>query len=389
MNKKILTVAIAAALAAPATVLAEVTVYGQLHMSMDYTDSNTAVPAGTVGNKGNVGISSNSSRIGFKGAEDLGGGLQAIWQVESQVNLDKANTTGTALTGTVAGGATGTIATNNSATGALANRDSFLGLSGGFGTVLFGKHDTPFKMFGRSLDPFADSIADTRQLLGNTQGYDDPGFDLRAPNAIAYITPSFSGFQAVGAFVTGFNQNYVGVDNNKYTAVSLNATYTNGPAYVGFAFEQHNIKDMAGAGGKNPTAFRLGGSYAFGPAKVGAEWEHISNADLNALGGAKRDGGTLFGTYGFGAETAKLALSTVSNWKVGGTSMTDTKSSLVALGLDHSFSKRTNAYVQYTKLLNKTNASYSLGGGGGYGDPLTPAVGGKPGALSLGLIHKF
>ena len=422
MNKKILTVAIAAALAAPASVLAEVTVYGQLHMSMDYTDTNTSVAptsatnTAAAGKKSNLGLSSNSSRIGFKGSEDLGGGLQAIWQVESQVNLDT-------------GSSVGTSTATNAATGTLANRDTFLGLAGNFGTALFGKHDTPFKMFGRSLDPFADTIADTRQLLGNmgslptsltksagTVALTDPGFDLRPGNVMAYITPSFAGVQGAIAYVTGTQPtSYTdgvtgatgigGADNNKLNAISLDVTYTNGPIYGGFAYERHNIKDLTGVsdqavagadvpGAKDPSAWRLGGSYTYGPAKVGAMWEQIKAADLID---EKRSGATVFGTYAIGAETVKLAYTEVGSWK--GTATTtagspDTKADVIALGVDHNFSKRTTDYAQYTKMTNKGNtttggASYSLGGGGGYGNPVTPGVSADPSAFSVGLIHKF
>jgi predicted porin len=373
MNKKFLTAAIAAALIAPTAAFADVTVYGKLHMSVDYTDTNTD-PAATTNNvdKGNLGLSSNSSRIGFKGDEGLGGGLKAVWQIESGVNMDGKGTS------------------------TLGTRNTYLGLAGGFGTFLVGKHDTPFKMFGRSLDPFGDTIADTRQLT-NIGGV----WDLRPANVLAYVTPDFNGFKGVMAYVTGLdNAVYTdtagattvgGADNNKLTAVSLNGTYTNGPIYVGAAYESHNTKNAIGAaaGAENPSAWRLGGSYAFGPAKVGAMWQKVSNTDVTTTVDVNRTAWTLFGTYAFGMETVKLAYTQVGQMMNDSNGVADTDANLLALGIDHKLSKRTSAYAQYTALTNENAAQFALGGVSGYGDAVTPGVGKDPSAFSVGMIHKF
>jgi predicted porin len=144
--KKILAVAIATAFAAPAfAATSNVDVYGKLHMSVNwYNDQPSDI--------NDIGISSNASRIGFKGSEDLGGGLKGIWQIESGLNLDEQN-------------------------GTLANRNSFVGLSGGFGTALLGNHDTPLKLVGRKVDLFGDTIADSRNVMGG-------GSDGRAQNVV-------------------------------------------------------------------------------------------------------------------------------------------------------------------------------------------------------------
>jgi len=359
MNKKILTVAVASALVAPMAAFSDVTVYGQLHTSLDYISSKSepASYSGTVNGvpytvherKSNLNVSSNSSRLGFKGTEDLGGGLKTIWQLESEVNL--TDSTGAANTGPTS----------------LAGRNSFLGLSGGFGTFLTGRHDTPYKMLGRSLDPFGDTVGDTRQLLGI-------GFDSRRDNVIAYITPNFSGFSAIVAYVdalnyttAGANSGNVGQDNSKVNAWSLNATYSNGPIYVGGAYERHNIKTLQTSAtsiyGDTQSAYRLGGSYAIGTAKVGAMWESLNYGNvpgslLTSSTEQKQSGWTLFGTYGFGSEEAKIAYTQLGKAKVGGTETPDSSASLLAVGLDHNFSKRTKGYVQYTRLANDDKSNY-------------------------------
>lgn len=374
MNKKLITVAVAAALAAP-TAFADVTIYGRMNVSVDYTDTDSDVPAGTTNvDKGNLGLSSNSSRIGFKGDENLGNGLKAVWQVES----------GFTMGGTSAAG-----------TSTLSNRNTYVGLAGDFGTALMGIHDTPFKMTGRLFDPFDDTIADNAQLLGNGNA-GIGGFEQRPSNVIAYITPNFNGFNAVAAYVTGLaNTTYTdgdgnvgvgGADNNKATAFSINGTYANGPIVVAAAYETHNVKDAFGTA-DDPSAFRLGGSFNFGPGTVGAMWQQINDytgADVS------RDDWTLFGTYTFGLETVKLAYTQAGQVDVAGTEVPDSDASLLALALNHKFSKRTTGYVQYTALSNENAAQYALGGAGsGYGDPVTPGVGKDPSAFSVGLIHDF
>lgn len=386
MNKKLISLAVSTVLVGSTSAFADVTVYGQLHMSMDYTNSKTKPAAADVSRKSNLSVSSNSSRLGFKGNEDVGSGLKAVWQIESAVGMDEGAGTSPSLTDM------------NKKTYSIGSRNSYLGLAGDFGTFLLGKHDTPFKMFSRSLDPFTDTIADTRQLLGNQQEYGTSTWELRPANVVAYITPNFSGFGAVVAYVTGLNEgisydtkgNMIsgGADNNKLTAISMNATYKNGPIYVGAAYESHNIKNLGGANANSPSAWRLGGSYTFGPATIGGMWEQISDYDLVK---AERSGGTLFGTYTFGMETIKLAYTAVGERKkaLAGKDIKDSDASLWAIGVDHKFSKRTTAYAQYTAMNNNSKAMYSLGSGGGYGDPVEPAIGKDPNAFSVGLIHKF
>src|SRR5574340_529554 len=154
MKKSLIALAVAGAFAAPAVAATE-------NVESIPGDPN---PRGT----SDLQFSSNASRIGFKGAEDLGGGLSAIWQIESGVSVDEGS-------------------------GSWASRNTFLGLKGGFGTVLAGNHDTPLKPVGRAVDLFGDTMADSRNVLGG-------GSDMRAKNTVAYITPSFSGLTIAAAY---------------------------------------------------------------------------------------------------------------------------------------------------------------------------------------------
>ncbi|MBK1617616.1 porin [Lamprobacter modestohalophilus] len=261
MQKKILTLAIAAAMVAPAAAMAEATLYGKLNMSIDYADVSDAAVRGTDldGNpyasyyadpNGNVaapgtiyldaagnpivrggqdfkgwGISnegsfmpgaSRANRIGVKGSEDLGNGLKAIYQVELGLNL---------------GAGDDNIPSGNN--GGISYRNSFIGLAGNWGTALVGRHDTPLKISTGKLDLFSDTMAD----YNGTVGFDD----IRADNVIAYISPSFSGFSFMGAVVAGGGATAgSGANINEDSlagAFSLAGIYNNGPFYASVAYE--------------------------------------------------------------------------------------------------------------------------------------------------------
>jgi predicted porin len=276
LSKKLTSLAVAAAMAAPVAALADATIYGKLNNSIDYVDvdansqfygpgatPSSGVPAasavltpdavqvlsvdangnptatGAVPNTGAHGFkgwdlnaNQRSNRVGIKGSEDLGGGLKAIYQVEFGVRLTDAD-------GRIVDGDPGTVSMRN----------SFVGLAGGYGTFLVGRHDTPFKISTGKLDLFSDTLADYNHTVGFQ--------DLRADNAVAYISPSFSGFQFAGAIIPSGGATALGYggslaltaadgtplgDNgeapdNIAEAYSLAGIYKNGPFYAGIGYE--------------------------------------------------------------------------------------------------------------------------------------------------------
>lgn len=179
MNKKLIAAAIAAAVAAPAA-MADAVIYGKLHTSIDSND--VSFDGSTV--EDNWTMASRASRLGFKGSEDLGGGLKAIYQMEFTVNMD-GNESG--------------AAGQDGGDGWGGQRNTFIGLSGDWGTVVVGRHDTPAKMafYAAGTDVLGDSIID---LNSGTVGVFN---EFRADNAIAYVSPNFSGFTVAAAIVPG------------------------------------------------------------------------------------------------------------------------------------------------------------------------------------------
>jgi predicted porin len=269
MKKKLMAVAVAGALAAPALAVAQtstVQVYGRItyeygiidqgegQRSTDYADS----PGG--------------SAIGFRGEEKLGGGLSAWFQCESSADVRALDQTG------------------------WCTRNSAVGFKGGWGNVHFGRWDTPMKralnvgtvgaeetgILGMSFLPFGGSGgADASATNAGGESQQRQRWKRRESALSYYESPRFNGFQVLGAFSSG----NAGADNNPAdvppagvaNAVprvwSLAGTYQNGPWGVGLAYEKHENMGAGGTVDLDDKAWGISGSYTFGGnIKVGATY---------------------------------------------------------------------------------------------------------------------
>lgn len=413
MKKSLIALAVAGVFAAPAVMAdSNVTVYGVVNASMDMTNTGTGsavgAPAGFKGTK----ISSNTSRLGVKGSEDLGGGASVVWQIESLVQMD----------GGVAG------ATQN--TSGLATRNTFVGLAAPTGTFLLGRHDTPYKISTRAYDLFGDNIADNRAIMGgglntvlspafgaaaapnlaippaaNRASGAGASFDGRQTDVLAYVSPKMGGFTAILAMVMGAE----GQTNSNQlagNAYSLAGLYGNGPISATFAYETHNIGNAPGAVGigaltskLKESAWKIGAGYKVEAFEINAVYEKTKD-DFGIVAGAANAGKDVFGhsayylsgKVNFGASAVKLAYGVAGNQAMVGNAAlaANTGASQVSVGYDYGFSKRTTGYVLYTQLSNKANATYALGNAGiGNGTVYMNGPGSKPSAISMGIKHSF
>jgi predicted porin len=289
MKKSLIALAVAGAFAAPAAFAASanVDVYGIMNIAIQDTDVK-----GT-----DMEVVDNVSRVGLKGSEDLGGGLKAVWQIESAIG-DGVNGVGT---------------------GSIGGRNTFVGLAGGFGTFIMGRHDTPYKLGTLPLDIFGDTIADYNtgrldgvQLLNDTH-------DHRSPQAIAYISPTWSGFHFAVAGVAASGN---GIDSgDTVDAWSATGVYANGPLFASLSYQTVDLLDS--------DAWKLGVSYAFGDTTVGFAYENIDQA-------ADRDSWLINVKHNMGPITLKAQYGQVDNNGADETQL--------ALGVDYAMSKRTTAY---------------------------------------------
>ncbi len=361
MQKKLIALAVAGVLAAPLAAQAGVEVYGQARMSVDYSNNDDVTP----NDKSALALSSNKSRIGFKGSEDLGNGLKGLWQIEQGVKFD-----------------TGEFATTA--------RDTFLGLGGNFGTVLAGKLSTPYRTSTERLDVFKDTKADYNAIVGSA-GYPATGTftdkdtnvgNLRASNALAYVTPSMNGFQGSLAYITnqadgGDNLPRTKADGKK-DAYSLSGTYDNGPLYLAAAYESLSKTGLGGGTGTPDTkSWKLGGGWNFGQGtSVGALFENMD------LGGTKGDRNAwyLSGMHKMDAFNVKAAYGSADKWS--GAGLNDTGAQQFSVGAGYELSKTTEAYALYTQVSNDKAGSYGLESIAGYPDKSVSS-------FSLGIKHAF
>ena len=403
MNKKLVAVAVAGLLAAPLAAQAQnanVTLYGRLNIDLENVSGRQA--DGT--NPRVWRLSSNSSRLGVRGTEALGGGLNAIFQIEQNVSAD----------------------TGNSQNSGFASRETFVGLQGTWGTFKMGKFLMPLDdmhpIFG-NVPTFTTSILSTADLWAQgPQSKFNGGFDARLGTSLRYDSPVWSGFnfsaQVALRDSSGFNDTFataspaIGTgDNGDHTqelrhayVAGLAGFYNNGPLQVGAAYER-NVK-VRGTG-LTDYDFTVTGAYNFGVIRPALVYEKLSY-DVATGGDLKRNfwgvsatapigPGVLYAFFG-DAGNGKGSASTGS--RIGGlTKGSETGSKQWEVSYSYPLSKRTTVYAGYVKLDNDRNAAYSFNINGytinttctGLGNASDLACGnnGKPDGFVFGLIHLF
>ena len=448
MNKKLVVLAVAGAFASPLAVQAQtanVTLYGRANIDLEFVSGKTCqggLSAGGAGGgtvlRGCSGlstaaatdaisnptvnrVSSNSSRFGMRGTESLGGGLNAIFQLESNVSWD-----------------TGT----NSGSG-IASRETFAGLQGSWGKVTMGKFLAPqddlHPIFGNA-PTLTTSILSTANVwafgsLTKGQG----GFDSRLGNNVRYDSPNYQGF--TGAFQVSTRddsgnttQTPFGGDNGDHTSnirhavvYGGNVIYSNGPIQAGVSFErnqkvrQYTADAFATAGvpgttaanpfNANDTDWTITGAYDFGTIMQGfglrlaAVYEKTKYD--TPTGDLKRDFWGISGTIPAGGGKVYLFYGKASNGKGGAVDGenvgylvkgADTGVKQYEASYSYNLSPRTMLNVGYVKLSNDCKAaytfninSYAIAVGQLNAAPGSPGdfCSGKPGGLLLGFVHLF
>jgi len=332
--KKTLAIAIAAAFAVPMSVMADTTLYGSAHASLDSVDVDQA------GANNNTSYSNNKSYLGVKGSEKITDGLSAVYKIEF---------------GPAFGSGRG-----------LSDRDQYAGLTGNYGTLVAGRASTPYKIVGAKADLFWYS------QLGSNRFVTGP--DARANNVIAYFTPKMGGFSAAWATVTESG-------NSGVTANSANAFYKAGGLMVGLGLEDTNITG-------DDIDTRLMASYDTGKFKV------VGFAESHD-GGTQANSGAVAGdtdVYGLGASVKTGKGVVKAQYYVANPDAADSDTKMFAVGYDHNLSKRTTVYAQYAAMDNDANARLALGGAGtgGHSAGVATTAGGQDqSGISLGIKHDF
>src|SRR5690554_2834821 len=341
----------ALALAISSQAMAEVTIYGRAHVSVDYLDDGAKYLK--------TNLSSNSSRLGFKGSHDISPDLKAFFQIEQQINF-----------------ATGS---EDGDSGNFSTRDTFVGLAGNFGAVQVGRFDSPFKVARGPANLFGDQVGDMRNLTR----VGDARFDERYDNTLQYTTPDLNGFRIKLAYSTYEGQNAV-EDKDSSDAGSVALSYVRGPFEGALAYEKVGKDSSKGKrdGLRLAAAYKLTDNFKMVGFYQNVDYKGGSNAALRKQLSSDTYG--LGGEYKLSSNTALKAM-----WMTRDADDSDYGADMWVVGVEHKLDKAVRVYANYAVTDNNKAAKLT---------PWRQARSAKPGAtmagkeasgLSVGLRYDF
>ncbi len=379
------------------------TVYGRVNVSFDVGNQElTTAPCLTAASpcappQGQLrwlpDVASNLSRFGVRGYHDLSSReYQAVFQLEAQVDV-------AATPGSKPNGNNDTINPGNTAvTGALASRNSFVGVRTPFGALKAGKNDTPYKTVTADFDFLADTPGDYNSIMGNTGGDNRTEFDARFPHALWYESPEVYGARVNAIWSPGQNR----FDDNIGFAIGENAcaggnagpcndgsfgdAYGLSAEWHGYglkligAYEMHRKTNRTGDAGQdtpagtsavgtaNEYAWKLGGKYTFDltGTTVAGLFEAMRRNDVAAFNERDRDGFFLSAMQKLGKHDEVMGSWAHAGRALGdpGVGPIDNKADMLAVGYRHWFNPKTSVVLSYAHMSNAAGAHYALGPGG-------------------------
>lgn len=354
MQKKLIALAIAGLASSAAFAQTNVTIYGL--MDFGYVRSS-GDDGGITNAKGTNRLDSGvagANRLGFKGVEDLGNGLKFIFEAEYGFSGDQS-------------------------TGLSSVRHAYVGATGAFGTFVGGRLDGVRYGIFNKYDAFAGgTVGNFTQMTGQVD---------RANSAIAYISPTWSGFSVLGAFATniGSQTNALGLSAQETNGndldgqlITLMGNYSNGPIDITLDWERVNFdkfnlgatSDSVGIVGGVPavvagsagipldkdTVTTIAGSYDFGVVKLRALWDR-----------QKLDGRDGVGTIADWRSWFVSATAPMGNFLLKATygqtkdkEASDSKAKKFGLGVDYNLSKRTRLYADYGNISQDNGSAIGI-----------------------------
>jgi len=384
MNKKLLVVAVAGALAVPGIALAQVTISGKVGYAVQQMTLSGATAGSRAGNTTVTHIYDNQSALRFDVREDLGGGLAAYGRIETRPTIN--------------GGGIG------NGTGAP---PAWIGLeSTSWGNLRGGTLSGLHYVTGPDYTGITGTPYNSVQII---TGSDSTGTAMRMAtrlrNAIAWDSLSYGGFKMTVAYSSNGAANQdadIGVIGRKGRTWNLIPQFVANNWNIGYSY--YNQKPDGGAAnpglagtalaGTDEKGDRFFGEYDFSNGlKLGSTYDKFKT--LNAVTGivlTQRNAWTLQGMYVTGPHQIAAHYAKAGNDKAGaGTANTGAKS--LGVAYQYSLSKRTNAFVSYQKLTNQAAAIY--GGGGLHTPPFASnagigmVAGEDLSQLMMGMNHSF
>jgi predicted porin len=388
------TAALVAIAATPSAALAQLTLYGRLHLGLDRYAATGASPGTAGDHSARNRIYEQNSRLGVRATEDLGGGLRAIVQIESGAAVDSGSATGQ-------GGQT------NVSTGFLASRDSFVGLEGGLGRLTFGRQSI-WWLNGRILQ-VASTYAHAEVPWFTGQGGRISMGIIRNSDTVQYTTPTRAGANLTlswspnpttgGAPFVNAESRQGGLATNA-RVLGATARWAGGPFALQLDFGD-KITASGAVAGRRPrnVGWKLLGGWIYQPgAQIAFIATRIENRASNAIVGVANPGDDLrqhawglswehtvfanimlLAQYG---QQQKLAGCTIA----GGCDATRSRSYM--LGVRQVLSPRTSIYATFNATRNEANQTADY-----VSSSITSAVPISPGAdpriWAVGVVHNF
>jgi predicted porin len=327
MKRNLIVAVVSVLVAGAAMAQSSVTVYGRLNTSLEEQKNVKVSGSQSV-------MENNASRLGFKGVEDLGGGLKAEFLLEHRFNSDNGATTNP---------------------GAFWAGDSYVGLSGGFGSIKMGR------LTSAAYYATADYISYHNHDTGTSEDklYTYLG---QNSNTIAYTTPSFGGLTAEGSISAGEGKGR----GLKVAGLALN--YSLGALGLGFGYEKTD--------GDKDTQYAIRANYDIGALTLGGYYQKSEDKGAGGLGNRT--------AYRFSAMYAMGALELHGNYGIADdwSRLANSDATQFTLGVNYNLSKRTKVYAFYTEVDNGSKFSY-FGAKDRNGNAL------KASALAVGVRHNF
>jgi predicted porin len=321
----------------------------------------------------NAAVVGPANKLGVKGSEDLGNGLKAVYQIEIGVDITNAN-----RDTVLANGNRGTLVTNSG----VNIRNSFVGLAGDWGTFMLGRYDSPLTMSTGKLDLFYDTLADNNATIGFAYA--------RLDNVVAYMSPNWNGFQFIAAMTPQNGGTLLGaLDQNADSitgAYSLAAIYKNGPFYGSVAYESLDKSNWETQNADYAVLYQDRTAKSDTRVRVGLgllDWNGFSLTGIyeqrqNILGAPTQSNGNFFQVqagYAFGNNMIKAMwgradldncadpngvgfrytceASALGQYFASEILVNNKQKNSWAIGYDYNFSKRTAAFLLYTKVSDK------------------------------------
>lgn len=318
-------------------------------------------------------LRSQGSYLGFRGAEELGGGLSAIFQLEGNYSIDTGETS-------------------------FFNRDTFVGLrSTQWGSVTLGVNTTPMRALGISLDltPGGNTgIGAIQSLLSINQR--STGSDNRRTDSIRYRSPSFNGFSFDAVYGIGEQRGVTPGRNDNMLGAGI--TYRAGGLMIAYAYDRQNDSNRTGLAQTDgvDTRHRLGAMYKTLPSlELGAFYDTAKSSGRFGEGSGKvsKDSWGLLSQWTSGAQqfyamfvkSGALDCQGVTTGNgVACANAAQTGARMITLGYNYQLSKRTMIHAALSRISNDAAARYDFSNGS-----VGAAAGADVTGYSIGLRHRF